>query len=577
MRVELFRTITNHLRISRFSNSGKQSQSLEYSNFNKWTNLKTRRFALWKSPRFFLWRNKDEWGKVRMCPWIAGTVLLLNTILAVVAVIIGYSKKINKGQFEMVELYQGSCDVSNRMATVSHLLINVLSTVLLGVSNYTMQCLCAPSRADVERAHQKHEWLDIGTFSIRNLGVMNWKRRILWGLLLFSSAPIHMVYNSVMFRSISVLDYGVFLVPNDLSPSEPLVGDGVAGSKFHELIGTSAAVIQEEIWNGTFHDVTLLECVKKYDINFNNKYNTDLSTVILTADRQYFDNTSSMAGVRRDIDFFDDGNPSIDDIEQDIKNGASWEVMAGFWSYRVWNFTSADGHEFSITGGNRYHPLHTGEAAIAYDLTMLHKYLYDQNPSARSLRKYLDTKSHWENSSWAAEISFTFAGYHRFSGLHSSFPVTGCKYKTAAERCQVFFSVPIAITGLGCNIVKVICMILAARMSRTGIFLTIGDSMASFLNDPDPTTKYQCLLSQVDVAKGLEGWSRPKRTCKKALDCSIGQSSESLSNKEALLFDRIPSSAISLPSRVYPRFVTPTKKRWYQAVTWRRWVFTSCL
>ncbi|KAJ5777653.1 hypothetical protein N7520_000899 [Penicillium odoratum] len=94
----------------------------------------------------------------------------------------------------------------------------------------------APSRADVELAHQKHKWLDIGTFSVRNLRAMNWKRRILWDLLLISPVPIHMLYNSVVFRSISRLGYGVIFVPNDLSPSESLVEDGVAESKFYQTI-----------------------------------------------------------------------------------------------------------------------------------------------------------------------------------------------------------------------------------------------------------------------------------------------------------------------------------------------------
>ncbi|OJJ82358.1 uncharacterized protein ASPGLDRAFT_531052 [Aspergillus glaucus CBS 516.65] len=55
------------------------------------------------------------------------------------------------------------------MGTGAHLVINILSTLMLAGSNFTMQCLCAPTRKDLDRAHQSNRWLDIGAPSIRNL------------------------------------------------------------------------------------------------------------------------------------------------------------------------------------------------------------------------------------------------------------------------------------------------------------------------------------------------------------------------------------------------------------------------
>ena len=54
--------------------------------------------------------------------------------------------------------------------TLIHLVINVLSSLLLAGSNFSMQCLMGPSRQMVDDAHAKGSWLDIGIPSVRNFG-----------------------------------------------------------------------------------------------------------------------------------------------------------------------------------------------------------------------------------------------------------------------------------------------------------------------------------------------------------------------------------------------------------------------
>jgi hypothetical protein len=72
-----------------------------------------------------------------------------------------------------------------------HLLINLLSTGLLMASNYCMQLQAAPTRADIDRAHARGQWLDIGVPSLRNFGKIGRWRKFTWLLLAFSSLPIH--------------------------------------------------------------------------------------------------------------------------------------------------------------------------------------------------------------------------------------------------------------------------------------------------------------------------------------------------------------------------------------------------
>ena len=66
-------------------------------------------------------------------------------------------------------LYDGSCKRTRTLAFWIHLAINVFSTLLLGASNYSMQCLSAPTRGEIDKAHSQGIWLDIGVPSVRNL------------------------------------------------------------------------------------------------------------------------------------------------------------------------------------------------------------------------------------------------------------------------------------------------------------------------------------------------------------------------------------------------------------------------
>lgn len=117
-------------------------------------------------------------------------------------------------------IYEGDCEVTRKLNIAVHLLINALSTILLSASNYCMQCMSAPTRKEVDKAHRKGEWLDIGIQSVRNIFSISKKRAGLYFLLGLSSLPLHLLlvlhlymevgtiltltsYNSTVFSSIA--------------------------------------------------------------------------------------------------------------------------------------------------------------------------------------------------------------------------------------------------------------------------------------------------------------------------------------------------------------------------------------
>jgi len=112
---------------------------------------------------------------------IATLVLISNIILLGIAI-----SGLTYDEFKEVlykgtgVIQEGSCDAVRRSGNILHVAINILSTLLLGASNFTMQCLVAPTRRDIDKAHSEGKWLDIGVPSIKNLPYIPRVRKWMW-------------------------------------------------------------------------------------------------------------------------------------------------------------------------------------------------------------------------------------------------------------------------------------------------------------------------------------------------------------------------------------------------------------
>src|SRR5438034_1264637 len=141
--------------------------------------------------------GKPTFKQKYLCGWRFG--VLSGTVLATIVLILNIVFVI---QFRSISgrdyvhpqntIFEGSCDKAKELNIGLHLVINTLSTVLLGASNYGMQCLASPTRPELDAAHFKRLWLDIGVPSIRNITRIGRKRLLLWLLLASSSLPMHL-------------------------------------------------------------------------------------------------------------------------------------------------------------------------------------------------------------------------------------------------------------------------------------------------------------------------------------------------------------------------------------------------
>lgn len=119
----------------------------------------------------------------------ASTALIINVSVGIWAL----TSKDKSSRNVLIEIFSGDCNRVSSLNVWAHLAINALSTMLLSGSNYCMQCLVAPTRDDINRAHAKRKWLDIGTPSVRNLRQVGTTKAVLWWALGLSSVPLHLM------------------------------------------------------------------------------------------------------------------------------------------------------------------------------------------------------------------------------------------------------------------------------------------------------------------------------------------------------------------------------------------------
>ena len=230
---------------------------------------------------------------VTLCAITTGVVLVINlSVMVWVAAGTDFKESLRT-------LQQGSCKKTKDMSLWLHLAINALSTLLLGASNYTMQCLSSPTREEINAAHRKHKWLDIGVPSLRNLKHISRGKLILWCLMALSSVPIHLLYNSVVFSTLSAQDYSVFATNVGLVNGRPLNRSLLIELGTTQYIVTDTVQINTDQKNASeWQKLNNKDCIKTYGQDFVSAHG-DLLLVLPTANANgtIFPVTDVLAGL----------------------------------------------------------------------------------------------------------------------------------------------------------------------------------------------------------------------------------------------------------------------------------------
>lgn len=212
----------------------------------------------------FLRRTYSRWQKlhtwhtwVLVCAGGAGLTFCFNIALIILASASGLKDGVGT-------IKKGDCRDIKKSELWLHLGINVLSTMLLGGSNYTMQCLTAPAREEINKSHRSRVSLDIGILSLKKLMRASKRKVILWGFLAVSSVPLHLLYNSAVFSTLCTHSFDVYVVSDDfVSDTDIWVSEGEI-TDIHNSVISSMKVPSQTNWQ----IMTNKECLEAYGTKF---------------------------------------------------------------------------------------------------------------------------------------------------------------------------------------------------------------------------------------------------------------------------------------------------------------------
>ena len=254
---------------------------------------------------------------ITLCVATAITVFMINLILTIWAI----SRYGLKGG-GIGTIHEGSCKTTRRLSLWLHLIINVLSTLLLGASNFTMQCLASPTREEVDRAHRQNRWLDIGVPSIRNLNSISPHRKTLWWLLVISGVPLHLLYNSVVFSTISVQMYNVYVGSPDLVSQKALNWSNAVETYGNEVVILGNISTWQRLDNAA--------CIRAYGQPYVSARG-DIVAISSTMNGSALIEISEPQGLGSDMYIWlCSSNPAFDDkacdVDHTLKNALSWAL-----------------------------------------------------------------------------------------------------------------------------------------------------------------------------------------------------------------------------------------------------------
>ena len=204
-----------------------------------------------------------------------GVVLLFNIIVTVYAVITYPPNGDGIGQFDST-----NCDEVRNNNIVLHIGLNIVATILVGASNYNMQCLTAPTREEINKRHETDSSLDIGIQSVRNLRYLPRWKVILWASLLLSTLPLHLLWNSAVFAITELNNYGVVVVTSDYLESKNVYNESCQAYQTNKTVAdcvTCTTIAQAKRNDSSLTKLTPKECIKHYSKKVETSYSNVLA------------------------------------------------------------------------------------------------------------------------------------------------------------------------------------------------------------------------------------------------------------------------------------------------------------
>ncbi|CAH0003645.1 unnamed protein product [Clonostachys byssicola] len=382
--------------------------------------------------------------------FLTSIILIINIVVAIICRAKISSKT---GSSSIGPVLSGDCASINKLGIGIHLVINIVSTLLLGASNYCMQTLSAPTREDIDKAHKRGSWMDIGAPSLRNIRFVRKRRLFVCLSLALTSIPLHLVYNSTFFVSSNNHLYRVWFADESFAKGAPFNGSVIRDLFIPpDIMLANTKRLQQRLMQGEFEKLSNDECINAYAKTLVQ----DRGDVVLIIDRP--DSCTAFPKISY-APFEECGNTSATSLYSMVnyETGMTPEI-----SPRVTNW-------FSWICSQRY-------------------YYVDEKNSADPPPAELCSDGAWKKQLGADPwIVGTKVHY--------------CLSEKLPNECQMNVAISLLYVVIGFNIVKLVLIL--AMVSSSWVnhkpLVTLGDAAASFIAVPDPRTKGMCLLSNKEI------------------------------------------------------------------------------
>ncbi|UPX09651.1 uncharacterized protein EKO05_0000336 [Ascochyta rabiei] len=351
-----------------------------------------------------------------------------------------------------------NCDEVGNLETGIKVGLNVVSTLILGASTYAMQGTTAPTREEVDSAHSKGKWLEIGTQSWRNLIYVSKRHASIWSILAITSLPLHLVFNAVFFTTTETYQYAVAVVDQGF----------LQNAEFQATSENSSPTLpqfERFVWNGNCDGN---DC--SWDIN-----NDGLVRQLLDDVR---DSSRAQAYKRLErpecIESYTEGFMQKYSDVVVVSNITQVDTPVLWTRYSQRNLSK----DKKDTNQDPFH-------WVCHD--MLKNSVEGPDRCSRGF-----AKKHIKPEQW------TVYGH----------PVDYCFARVEPELCHLQYNAYIMLAVVVFSVIKVLAIAFLVVTHPKGDFLrTMGDAITSFLKKQDETTKDMCLVSSAQIRK--QGFQSP--------------------------------------------------------------------
>ncbi|KAF4490123.1 hypothetical protein CGGC5_v003932 [Colletotrichum fructicola Nara gc5] len=376
-----------------------------------------------------------------------------------------------------------------------HLLINIFSSVMLASSNFFMQVLNAPTRSEVDAAHAQGRWVDIGVPSWRNAFILSRFKRLACLSLLLTSVPIHMIFNSSLFKIDKRMgDFHATIATEAFADggSYFLPGVSMITSELYRE-GNNNDTGWKRTFEDDFGDTSLLPSFQDLATNNFSKQTANMSeaaTQVSNWDKLGLTDCQGLFGQSTCTGLNNYRNLVI------VLKGSGWKRS------ELWNL-SASGEEvwqpivprdesnnlwFSSQCNMRGTLSQNGYASCSTNCDIFFQWSKSKGDSRTFLKLSAWFPAHHNESNWNETLYSSVKNDFMLGFNSGDFELDHCRAEPRDNMCSIALAKPLLLVVVVSILVKIsTCIVVMLVLGNEEPLVTLGDAVASFISiEPRP-------------------------------------------------------------------------------------------